>query len=260
MEKKRNLLLSTIIVLVAVLIITTLLAIHRDRTILAKPFNLLVRRFEYNPSWYSEDEMNEIIPRRREIERLFRNEDVTLTSNDMNKKHPGSLYLDKPSEFWNGWHTKELRLLGVDREDNLEEYPIIRDMLERNPEIISAFFSVLEPGKHIPPHVGPYEGIHRYHIGVCIPDSDDVWMKLDGKKYKWENGKGMMFNECYVHEVMNGSDERRVIMFMDIKRKFSNWWLNVMNECGLWFIKMWTIYGPRVREQAKRLRQFTQRA
>ena len=33
----------------------------------------------------------------------------------------------------------------------------------------TAFFSILAPGKHLPPHRGPYKGVMRYHLGLLIP-------------------------------------------------------------------------------------------
>ena len=32
-------------------------------------------------------------------------------------------------------------------------------------------FSILAPGKHIPPHDGPYKGVLRYHLGLVVPDA-----------------------------------------------------------------------------------------
>ena len=32
-------------------------------------------------------------------------------------------------------------------------------------------FSILAPGKRIPPHDGPYKGVLRYHLGLIVPDA-----------------------------------------------------------------------------------------
>ena len=36
--------------------------------------------------------------------------------------------------------------------------------------MMTAFFSILAPGKHIPPHRGPYKGLLRYHLGLQVHD------------------------------------------------------------------------------------------
>ena len=41
-----------------------------------------------------------------------------------------------------------------------------------------------------------------------------------GEKYHWKNGKGIIFNDNYLHEATNASDEIRVVLFIDVIRKY----------------------------------------
>ena len=42
-------------------------------------------------------------------------------------------------------------------------------LVESIPGMETAMFSILSPGKHIPPHTGPYKGVLRYHLGLLDP-------------------------------------------------------------------------------------------
>ena len=41
---------------------------------------------------------------------------------------------------------------------------------------------------------------------------------MNGQQAVWEEGKGMMFDDTYPHEVRNDTDGVRVVLFMDILR------------------------------------------
>ena len=47
-------------------------------------------------------------------------------------------------------------------------------VLEGVPNLLQAFFSVLDPGKSIPLHKGPYLGYLRYHLGLHSPQSQSA--------------------------------------------------------------------------------------
>lgn len=42
--------------------------------------------------------------------------------------------------------------------------PVLAKFLEENPIVVSAAISFLSPGKHIPPHWGPFRGVARFHL------------------------------------------------------------------------------------------------
>ena len=42
---------------------------------------------------------------------------------------------------------------------------------------------------------------------------------VDGKDYFWEEGKSVLFDDTYLHEVQNNTDEMRIALLLDIKRK-----------------------------------------
>ena len=85
-------------------------------------------------------------------------------------------------------------------------------------DIHCAMFSILEPGKYIPPHKGPSTACLRYHLGLKIPkDKDRCYINVNGKKYNWEEGNSLIFDDTYIHSVINNTNEPRIILFLDIE-------------------------------------------
>ena len=50
---------------------------------------------------------------------------------------------------------------------------------------------------------------------------------VDNKPYSWTEGKGVMFDDTYVHEVRNETDETRIAVLLDLRRKNMPWFLKV---------------------------------
>lgn len=91
--------------------------------------------------------------------------------------------------------------------------------IDRIPGVRMAFFSVLEPGKHLPPHRGPYSGILRCHLGIRIPrDAARCRIRVGAEWRQWARGEVLLFDDSLEHEVANDTDERRVVLFIDFLR------------------------------------------
>jgi beta-hydroxylase len=98
------------------------------------------------------------------------------------------------------------------------------------PDIHAAMFSILEPGKYIPPHRGPFTGCLRYHLGLRIPkDNKNCYIKVNDEKFHWNEGSGLIFDDTYEHSVYNNTNEPRIILFIDIERPL-NFPLNIINS------------------------------
>jgi beta-hydroxylase len=91
-------------------------------------------------------------------------------------------------------------------------------MIKEQPNIRTAMISVLEPRAYIKPHTGPYKGCLRYHLGLNTPDSSSCFIRVENEHYSWKNGKGILFDDTYIHHVENNTDKYRVILFCDINR------------------------------------------
>ncbi len=115
-------------------------------------------------------------------------------------------------------------------EANARQCPETARLLRAIPGIKTAFFSILEPGKYIPPHRGPYNGVLRLHLGLIVPqDLQNCWIRVHDQKLHWEEGKVLIFDDCFEHEVHNNTNETRVVLFVDFVRptyfpaNFLNW-------------------------------------
>ena len=116
------------------------------------------------------------------------------------------------------WNVYMLELLGRRPGANRARCPATCAALARVPGILQAFFSVLEPGKSIPLHDGPYIGYLRYHLGVHVPKDDPPLIRVAGREHVWKDGEGVLFDDSWPHEVINHSHEPRVVLIVDLPR------------------------------------------
>lgn len=126
---------------------------------------------------------------------------------------------------------KTFFLIGYGRwaELNCAKCPQTAALLRQIPGLLTAFFSILGPRKHIPRHRGVYKGMIRSHLGLIVPGERCACrMQVGPELVCWEPGKMVVFDNTYEHEVWNDTDERRVVLLIDIVRPFprSVQWLN----------------------------------
>ncbi len=135
-------------------------------------------------------------------------------------------------------------------DENCALAPKTAALLRDIPGVWTAFFSVLEPHQHIKPHWGYWKGFVRYHLGVVIPDNnrdEKCWIRINaeawdredrsaiaqGEKYFWHNGEAVLFDDTFLHEAANETDQVRVVLFLDVARKMV-WPLALLNRLFLW--------------------------
>ncbi len=116
------------------------------------------------------------------------------------------------------WNVFLLELLGHRPEGNRARCPATCTALEKIPSFVQAFFSVLEAGKSIPLHEGPYLGYLRYHLGIKVPRENPPTIRVAGQPYTWKEGESMIFDDSWPHEVENHATEPRVVLIVDIRR------------------------------------------
>jgi beta-hydroxylase len=117
------------------------------------------------------------------------------------------------------WKTFFLYGYGEKEETNCARCPRTTELVEQIPGMVTAFFSILAPGKHIPPHRGPYKGVIRYHLGLKVPEpAEKCRIRVADRVTHWEEGEAVVFDDTYNHEVWNETDGERVVLFLDVKR------------------------------------------
>ncbi len=119
----------------------------------------------------------------------------------------------------NQWKTFFLLGLGMDCRKNQEQCPMTMRALKEIPNIQTAFFSILSPNKHIPAHRGAFNGVLRYHLGLIVPEPKEACrIRIGTQICHWEEGKSLIFDDTYNHEVWNDTDGYRVVLFVDFVR------------------------------------------
>ncbi len=127
------------------------------------------------------------------------------------------------------WKTFFLYGYGYKLDSNCSRCPETTRIIEQIPGMFTAFFSVLSPGKHIPPHRGPYRGVLRCHLALVVPEpGEQCWIEVGGRVEHWQEGKCLVFDDTYRHRVQNDTDGTRVVLFLDVIRpmRFPGTWLN----------------------------------
>lgn len=116
-----------------------------------------------------------------------------------------------------GWRLVMLRFYN-------KEFPHVQSYFPKTMKYLPdrvriAMFSILLPHHHIAPHVGPFRGSMRYHLGLEIPqDTSNCFIDINNNRHHWKEGQSLLFDDTYVHKVYNNTPERRIILFLDIQR------------------------------------------
>lgn len=157
------------------------------------------------------------------------------------KNNPGFI-IENNSIGENCWRSLYLKKTGKFDNNMIKYFPNTIQLLQ-DKQIHNAFFSILDPGVEIPPHIGYYKGYLRYHMGIIIPNNDSgrtddkAYIVCGGQKYIWKQGEGVVFDDMYLHYVKNPTNQMRVVLYLDIKRKSESWLVNKINDIGIYLLE-----------------------
>uniref|UniRef100_A0A671PBI3 Aspartyl/asparaginyl beta-hydroxylase-like n=1 Tax=Sinocyclocheilus anshuiensis TaxID=1608454 RepID=A0A671PBI3_9TELE len=93
-------------------------------------------------------------------------------------------------------------------------------LLEHYPEATSCKrgqikFSVMQAGTHVWPHTGPTNCRLRMHLGLVIP-SKGCRIRCTNQTRSWEEGKVLIFDDSFEHEVWQEAESYRLIFIVDV--------------------------------------------
>jgi ornithine lipid ester-linked acyl 2-hydroxylase len=118
------------------------------------------------------------------------------------------------------WKTYFFYGYGFRSDANCARCPETTRLVESIPGMTTAMFSILSPGKRIPPHDGPYKGVLRYHLGLIVPEPEEqVGISVGGEVAHWREGGSLVFDDTFEHAAWNDTDGTRVVLFVDVIRE-----------------------------------------
>lgn len=121
------------------------------------------------------------------------------------------------------WRMFILQAYGMRFAKNLARCPTLAGLVETSPDVLSASLSFLAPGKHIPAHRGPFRGVLRGYLVLSMPARADgtpaAVLKIDGREHRLRDGQFLLWDDTFEHEVWNDSNEVRVVLLLDIRRR-----------------------------------------
>ncbi|MFT5136968.1 MAG: beta-hydroxylase [Arenicella sp.] len=135
------------------------------------------------------------------------------------------------SFFRTGWTRFYLKWYDDYLPSAANQCPKTVEILKQTPSIKGAMFASLPPDAVLSPHRDPFAGSLRYHLGLATPNDDNCYILVDGNRHSWRDGEDVLFDETYIHEAHNRTDQQRIILFADVGRpmrfklldKLNNW-------------------------------------
>lgn len=149
---------------------------------------------------------------------LIRDEALQLQSGDHIKASDSYNDAAFNSFFKKGWTRFYVKWYGDTLPSAQQLCPQTAALVQSIPTIKAALFASLPPGGKLLLHRDPFAGSLRYHLGLSTPNSDDCYINVDGQFYSWRDGEAVLFDETYLHEAFNNTDQQRIILFCDIER------------------------------------------
>ena len=131
-----------------------------------------------------------------------------------------------PQNLWSGldnslsWSAYYLIKYGERIEDACARCPVTAAMLDSIPgakmarRAPTAFFSILKPKTHIPPHTGVTNTRAIIHLPLIIPEG--CGFRVGGETRQWKIGEAFAFDDTIEHEAWNNSEDLRAVLIFDV--------------------------------------------
>lgn len=113
---------------------------------------------------------------------------------------------------------------GRPQEENLARCPRTAELLAALPlhtvpgRAPTAFFSIMDPGVHIPPHTGVTNSRLIVHLPLVLPGN--CRFRVGSTTREWRAGEAWVFDDTIDHEAWNDSALPRAILIFDVWNPF----------------------------------------
>jgi aspartyl/asparaginyl beta-hydroxylase (cupin superfamily) len=115
------------------------------------------------------------------------------------------------------WKSFVLEAYGYHVPRNRALCPRTSELLDQVPGLVLAMFSIMDPGTYVPLHKGVSKALLNGHLALDVPDGD-CRIEVGGETRSWEEGKLLILDDTFPHQVWNNTDRRRVVLLMQIRR------------------------------------------
>lgn len=75
-------------------------------------------------------------------------------------------------------------------------------------------FSIMQPNTHVYPHCGPTNCRLRAHLGLKV--SHGARIRVVNETKEWIEGKFIIFDDSFEHEVWHNGDDYRLVLIIDL--------------------------------------------
>ncbi len=199
--------------------------LYRPGEKLARSFSSVGRRPFFDPSefaWIAGLEAGWTAVR-DELRALLRERGRIPSVEELSPEQAKIVQNDKWKSYW-------LYAYGRRIAENCRRCPETARLVRTIPGMKTAFFSILAPRAHLAEHLGYYAGFLRYHLGLIVPRQKEACrIRVGSEVAHWEEGRSLVFDDTYPHEVWNDTDEERVVLFVDFARPLP-FLLSVLND------------------------------
>ncbi|XP_023558205.1 aspartyl/asparaginyl beta-hydroxylase isoform X4 [Octodon degus] len=118
------------------------------------------------------------------------------------------------------WSQFTLWQQGRKNENACKGAPKTCTLLEKFPETTGCRrgqikYSIMHPGTHVWPHTGPTNCRLRMHLGLVIPQKG-CKIRCANETRMWEEGKVLIFDDSFEHEVWQDASSFRLIFIVDV--------------------------------------------
>jgi len=118
------------------------------------------------------------------------------------------------------WAAVHFYKRGVPNEEAIKKYPKTAGALKEIPFAdihglpMEVFISILKPHTKIPPHFGVSNSPLTVHFPMLVPEN--CGLKAGNEVCEHVEGKVFAFDDSYLHEAWNDSDEPRVVLIFEV--------------------------------------------
>jgi beta-hydroxylase len=154
-----------------------------------------------------------------------------------------------------GWKIFMLVAYGIRSQPNIELCPETWRIVRKIPGLKTAMFSIFEPGKRLPPHRGPYNGVLRLHLGLLVPEPRaNQGIRIGSDVRHWQEGGVLIFDDAYEHDAWNETGHPRVVLFVDFVKP-----LRFPASALNWILLRLALFTPYLRESNDNLHRWERR-